>query len=196
MFGQTVAAGLYVLRCGAAVKELDRLQRAGVMGWINVGGGQDQSDDAPARRTRLRESARRLAKRPAVLFWEGPDEALGISWSGKTDYVWVTEYPAMDAIVRGRQGAEADELRELRHCASYAQSRGLWVYVEKARLAFRHEAGVAPPRPDLRLDEVGQRVARTGKGLGAGIRTLREADPDYMIWLNHAPRNSLSALQM
>jgi hypothetical protein len=193
---QAVEAGFNLFQCGADAKALDRLHRVGAMGWVNVGGELDLSVDTNARRARLQGLAHRLAKHPALLLWEGPDEALWGNWYGTTDYMWTTEYPAMNTVIQKHDGAEADALRELRRRMGEAHSRALWSEAETARRAFWQRAGEAPPQTSLRLDDMNQRAVRTGHGIGAGIRALREADPNHIIWLNHAPRNSLRALRL
>jgi hypothetical protein len=193
---QAVDAGFNLFYCGASESDLDRLHRVGAMGWINTGGDIDLSVDPAARRERLVTLARRFAKHPALLLWEGPDEALWNNWHVPMETIWTAEAPAMDAVCRERAGADADALRTLRDLMADRRSRALWDEAEKARRAFWQKAGVTPPPTYPPIDDMARNAQRMAKGMSAGIRALHDTDPDHMVWLNHAPRNSLASLRL
>jgi hypothetical protein len=46
------------------------------------------------------------------------------------------------------------------------------------------------------MDDAVARVCQSGEGITAGIRELRKLDSRHVIWLNHAPRNSLDDLRL
>lgn len=193
---QAIDAGFNLFRSEPEAGALDRLHRAGARAWINVGGDLDLSEETRARKARLEELARSFGEHPALLLWEGPDEALWNNWYGTTYYLWEEEAPAMDAIIHDREGAESAALRDLRDRMVGAYFRALWQEAEEARREFWRTAGTTPKRPILRLDEMHQRSRRMARGMTAGIRALRAADPHHMIWMNHAPRNSRAALRL
>ena len=64
---QTMAkAGINLVRCGNK-EDLDRAQRAGMMGWVPV---PLQSEDPG----KVRELVEAVKNHPALAVWEGPDE--------------------------------------------------------------------------------------------------------------------------
>ena len=102
MLKDAAEAGFNLFQCAPEVAELDRVQRFGVKGWVNVGGALDLSEDAANRRQRLRETARNLAGHPALLVWEGPDEILWNNWWATTEQIG----PELDAMrAAGQSGA-------------------------------------------------------------------------------------------
>jgi hypothetical protein len=105
------------------------------------------------------------------------------------------EIPAMDAVIREKQGAEAAALQDLRQRTQDYLSRALYDLAEPTRREFWRRAGRSAPQPEMRVDDMDARARRTGDGVGAGIRAVREADPDHLIWLNHAPRNTMTLLR-
>jgi hypothetical protein len=87
------------------------------------------------------------------------------------------------------------ELETLNRHARDRFDRGLYAEFEAARAEFWRHAGRPAPHPEARLDDVVARLHRTGDGITAGIETVRALDPHHVIWLNHAPRNSLDDLR-
>jgi len=74
--------------------------------------------------------------------------------------------------------------------------RGLYAEFEKVRAEFWRKAGRPAPAAGVRIDDAVARVRKSGEGITAGIRALRELDARHVIWLNHAPRNSLDDLRL
>ena len=66
---------------------------------------------------------------------------------------------------------------------------------EKVRAEFWRQTGRPAPNTAVRIDDAAARVRKSGDGISAGIRALREVDARHVIWLNHAPRNSLEDLR-
>ena len=64
------------------------------------------------------------------------------------------------------------------------------------RVEFWRKAGRPAPAGQYHVDDAPARVRKGADGVTAGIRALRKADPNHVIWLNHAPRNSLADLQL
>lgn len=187
---EAVDAGFNLFQCGPALAELDRVRSAGAMAWVNVGGALDLSNDAAARRQKLTETARLLSGHPALLVWEGPDELLWNNW-------WVTMEqirPEIDAMRTAGQGTA--ELEALSRRARDLFDRGLYAEFEKVRAEFWRKAGRPAPSAQYHVDDASARVRKSASGVTDGIRALRKADPDHVIWLNHAPRNSLDDLRL
>ena len=187
---QAVEAGFNLIQCAPAAAELDRVRSAGAMAWVNVGAALDLSSDAAARQQKLVETARLLSGHPALLVWEGPDELLWNNW-------WVTMEqvrPEIDAMRTAGQGTT--ELEALGRRARDLFDRGLYAEFEKARAEFWLKAGRPAPSGQYHIDDASARVRKSAGGMTAGIRALRKADPAHVIWLNHAPRNSLADLRL
>jgi hypothetical protein len=187
---EAVEAGFNLFQCGPTLAELDRVQSAGAIGWVNLGGALDLSSDAAARQQKLVETARLLSGHPALLVWEGPDELLWNNW-------WVTMEqirPEIDAMRTAGQGTA--ELEALGRRARDLFDRGLYAEFEKVRVEFWLKAGRPAPAAQYHVDDAPARVRKCADGVTAGIRALRKADPNHAIWLNHAPRNSLSDLRL
>ena len=186
---EAVEAGFNLFQCGPSSAELDRVQSAGAMAWVNVGGALDLSSDTAAHEQKLVETAPRLSGHPALLVWEGPDELLWNNW-------WVTMEqirPELDAMRAAGQGTV--ELEVLGRRARDLFDRGLYAEFEKVRADFWRRAGRPAPAGQYHVDDASARVRKSADGMTAGIRALRKADPNHVIWLNHAPRNSLADLQ-
>lgn len=184
-----VAAGFNLIQCPPDAAALDRVHRAGARAWVNLGGALDLSTDTANRRQQLTETVRRLAGHPALLVWEGPDEILWNHWWGTMEQIR-PELEAMRATGQGKQ-----ELETLSRRARDRFDRGLYAEFEAARAEFWRQAGRSSPHPDARLDDVVARLHRSGDGITAGIEAVRALDPHHVIWLNHAPRNSLDDLR-
>lgn len=187
---EAVEAGFNLIQCAPDIAQLDRVHRLGAMAWVNVGGALDLSDDTAKRRQRLTETVRRVAAHPALLVWEGPDEILWNNW-------WVTmeqirsELGMMRTVAQGKAELEAlgSRVRDL-------FDRGLYDEFEKVRAKFWQKAGRSAPSAAARVDDAAARVRKSGDGITAGIRALREVDARHVIWLNHAPRSSLADLRL
>lgn len=187
---EAVEAGFNLIHCGANVEALDRVQRAGAKAWVNLGDALDLSRDREKRTQRLAEIVQRVGHHPALLVWEGPDEILWNNW-------WVTmekiraELETMRKMAGGKPGLETLQQR-----AQDWFERGLYVDFERARAEFWSKAGQPSPNPGVRVDDAPERVRKSGDGITAGIRAVRELDSRHVIWLNHAPRSSLADLRL
>lgn len=188
-----VAAGFNVIRSSPSKDALDRLAAHGAKAWINLGGNLDLSTNAEARKAGLLKTVASLKDHPALLIWEGPDEALWNTWYARhIRYFWSTEFSAMTAAAKASGKAElirlADRCQEL-------FARCLWKEFDAKRAEFWKRVGKQPPRPDATMADRVDASRRVGDGLTAGIRAVRQADPHHLIWLNHAPRNSIAAMR-
>ncbi len=187
---EAVEAGFNLIQCAPDIAELDRVQRLGAMAWVNVGGALDLSADTANRRQQLTETVRRVVNHPALLVWEGPDEILWNNW-------WLTLEQLGSELETMRTTAQGTaELEALSRRVRDLYDRGLYAEFEKVRAEFWRKAGRAAPNAGVRIDDAPARVRKSGDGITAGIHALREADARHVIWLNHAPRNSLNDLRL
>jgi hypothetical protein len=187
---EAVESGFNLIQSAPEAAELDRVRRVGAMAWVNLGGSLDLSEDTASRRQRLTETVRRLENHPALLVWEGPDEILWNNWWGTTERI----HPELETMRTTAEGKA--ELETLSRRARDLFERGLYVEFEQARAEFWRQAGKPSPNPGVRIDDAPARVRKSGEGITAGIQAVRELDSRHVIWLNHAPRNSLNDLRL
>jgi len=187
---EAVESGFNLIQCGAEVAALDRVHQLGAKAWVNLGGALDLSADAASRRQQLSANIRRVENHPGLLVWEGPDEILWNNWWGTMEQI----RPEIETMRTTAQGKA--ELETVSRRARDLFERGLYAEFEKARAEFWTKAGQPSPNPGVRIDDVVARVHQSGAGITAGIRAVRELDSQHVIWLNHAPRNSLDDLQI
>ncbi|MGC8668490.1 MAG: hypothetical protein ACP5VE_10290 [Chthonomonadales bacterium] len=186
---EAISGGFNLIRCPSVRAALDRVREAGAWAWVNTGDAMDLSADTEARKRTLASMVQALADHPALLIWEGPDEALWNSW-----YATMQETDAEIDAMRREAQANAS-LRQIFDEAVDRYHRALWPEWQELRSRFWAKAGKSDPHPSARIDQAAQRAARLARGLASGMRYLRRADPRHFIWLNHAPRNSVRALR-
>lgn len=185
-----VEAGFNLIQCAPDAASLDRVHRLGARAWVNLGGALDLSEDAVNRRQQLTETVRRVSDHPALLVWEGPDEILWNNWWATTERIR-PELETMRTTAERKAGLEA----QVRSARDFFE-RGLYVKFEQARAEFWRQAGQPSPNPGVRIDAAAARVRKSGEGITAGIQVVRALDARHVIWLNHAPRNSLDDLRL
>jgi len=187
---EAVDAGFNLIQCGADPAALDRVHQLGAMAWVNLGGALDLSSDTDNRRQQLTKLVQSLANHPALLIWEGPDEILWNNW-------WVTMERLRPELSAMRTTAQGDpDLESFSRRAQDLFERARYSEFEEARTKFWSKAEKPSPNPGVRIDDATERVRKSGDGINAGIRTVRNLDARHVIWLNHAPRNSLADLQL
>ncbi len=186
---EAVKAGFNLIHCPPDTAALDRVGRLGARAWINTGYALDLSEDTEKRKAALREMVARFSPHPALLVWEGPDEALWNCWYGTMQ--------ALDPELRAmREEAARDRgLASIRETAMLYFETGQWKRWEEWRKRFWDQAGKPVPVPSARMDTAEERATRMGRGFTEGCRFLRALDPARFIWLNHAPRNSVRAMR-
>ncbi len=186
----TVAAGFNLIQCSPDVAALDRVHRAGAMAWVNLGGALDLSNDATNRCQQLTDTVQRVKNHPALLVWEGPDEILWNNWWLPRERIW----PELETMRTAAQGKS--ELEALSRRARDLFERGLYADFEQARAEFWRKADRPAPGGLARIADSPARVRKSGEGITTGIQTVRALDSRHVIWLNHAPRNSLDDLRL
>lgn len=187
---EAVEAGFNLIQCAPDAAALDRLHRVGAKAWVNLGGALDLSADIASRKQQLTETVRRVENHPALLVWEGPDEILWNNWWGTTERI----RPELETMRTTAQGKA--ELETLSRRARDLFERGLYGEFENVRAGFWRKAGQPSPNPGVRIDDAAARVRKSGEGITAGIQAVRALDARHVIWLNHAPRNSLDDLRL
>jgi len=203
VLSEAARAGFNLIRSGASTASLDRLHAHGVKAWVNLGGALDLSGDTEAAKQRLLKTVNAVKDHPALLIWEGPDEALWNVWYGRhLNYFAGVEFPAMRKAVeqaRSGQGPTSQHARGLGRMADRCKAlfdRGLWQAFDAQRAAFWKRAGTKPPRPDATMADRIAASRRLADGMTRGIEAVRQADPAHLIWLNHAPRNSIASMRL
>ena len=186
---EAIDAGFNLIQCGADKKQLDRVHKMGAKAWINLNYNLDLSESKEKRKSKLLKIVNEFKDHPALLIWEGPDEALWNNWWGPYSYLGISELGEMNSIVQQNQ-----DLQPLYNRLTDLKNRGLWAKFDTARKEFWKQAGKDMPRPNLRFAEIPDKVRQTGKGLAEGVKAVRQADPNHIIWFNHAPRNSIADL--
>lgn len=183
-----IRSGFNLFQSNPTEADLDRLQRFGARAWVNLGNALDLSTDTAQRTAQLDRVVTTLRAHPAVLVWEGPDEILWNQWWVPLETVR-TELRLMRELI-----ASQADLAPLASRAQDFLERGLYQDFERAREAFWRAAGKPCPNPGVRVDNASARVRTVGDGITAGIRRVRQRDPNHVVWLNHAPRNAMGDL--
>lgn len=186
---EAVEAGFNLIHCPPDAAALDRVHAAGAWAWINTGYALDLSEDTDRRKVALADMVQRFGKHPALLVWEGPDEALWNCWYGPIQEL------DMERAAMHQEAQSRSELLTLLRQANEHYERALWSEWEKLRAEFWQRVGKPIPKPEARMDLAAQRASRMGDGFTAGIHYLRKLDPHHFVWLNHAPRNSIRAMR-
>ena len=190
---EAAKAGFNLVHASANKASLDRLQKFGVKAWINLGGNLNLSDNSKENRQRLLDMVNKYKDHPALLAWEGPDEALWISWCSPVIYMTDTEYPMLKKAIE--EAGDDPELKKMLIKYEDLVRRGVWDRFEVKRAEIWQRLGKTPERPDTKLTSIEANARKLGEGLGRGIDLVHKADPDHVVWLNHAPRNSIKSLR-
>ena len=191
---EVAAAGFNLVACPAHRAALDRVHKHGLRAWINLGGNLNLRGDDQAGRTKLLATVNRFKDHPALLVWEGPDEPLWNVSHVRERYFGEQEFPAMAAAAAAGAGDRAEIETLIRRCRGRYE-RAEWEAFEAARAAVWKRLGRQPPRPNVRMSTIAADARRLGDGLTRGFEAVRQADPGHILWLNHAPRNSIASLR-
>jgi len=187
---EAIDAGFNLIMCQADKAALDRVDKAGAKAWINLGGALDLGKNKE-NRDKLLGLVNEFKNHPAFLVWEGPDEYLWQQWWEPYSYLHTKEIPKMKAIAQ-----QQPELLPLLNRLIELQDRSLWSEFDAGRIEFWKKAGQDMPRPQLRMAEMSNQAQLAGAGITEGIMAVKEADPRHIVWLNHAPRNSIEDLTL
>jgi len=183
-------AGFNLIMCPADKAALDRIDKAGAKAWINLGGALDLGKNKERNRDRLLKLVNEFKGHPALLIWEGPDEYLWQQWWGASSCIW-KQVPEMQEMAR-----QQPELQPILEQLMELHGRALWSKFDAKHIEFWQKSGRDMPNPQLRLGDMQENSRCAGEGLTRGIRAVKEADPRHIVWLNHAPRNSIEDLTL
>lgn len=185
---EAIDAGFFLFPCRADRTALDRLHQFGAKAWINVQKKFDFSSNPNAKKE-LKALADEFAVHPALLIWEGPDEILWNQW--KPYYFVQTERKRLQPYIAGKQ--ELEKLSEQTWDYYY---RGLFDKFSKSLsdLDIRSGAPGTERKGDFRVNDIEKNLRKMMDGYAEGMRALKDLDPNHIIWMNHAPRNSLRDL--
>ncbi|MBN1343944.1 MAG: hypothetical protein JXQ73_14770 [Phycisphaerae bacterium] len=197
-----VEAGFNLIQSSGDRASLDRIGKHGAKAWVNLGGALDLRSDSPEARAKLLDGVNRLKDHPALIIWEGPDEALWNVWyASHLNYLGNTEFPEMSKAIKeaqekgGLSPEAAEQLYKLRSRCHDLHDRGLWARFDEKRAEFWQRVGRKPPQPSATMADRAEQTRKVGEGMTRGMQAVRQADPKHLIWLNHAPRNSIASMQ-
>jgi hypothetical protein len=191
---QAADAGFNLMNCSGKTEELDRLQRAGIFGWVNVGMSIDLGADAATRAGQLDALVKGPGAHDALMVWEVPDEALWNCFYGAVQW-----REAESAQLRGLIDAVADPAQKQAFSDELALSqklRGAGEYAQSEALAdaLWKKLGKESPNPGYGVANAQERADKLCAGMCEGYAKLRALDPKHPVWMNHAPRNQIAQL--
>lgn len=192
---EVAAAGFNLVSAPADPKALDRLQAHRLHAWINTGGNVDLSEDKAKRQEALGEMIKSCGEHPALLLWEGPDEALWNAWYGAQTWRMGDEPKQQGELIEKLEDKnKAEKLRAMKAEAAAKFARADFAAGEKLADSIWRELGKEQPNPDLNISNAPERADKLRRGMLEGHRFLKKLDPHHPLWLNHAPRNSIEQL--
>ncbi len=192
-----VEAGFNLVRASRDAAALDRIATAGAYAWLPLGMELDvRGMESEARQERVIAIVNEFKEHPALAVWEGPDEALWNAWYSRLDYFWRgDEYRAMADAARDLPDEERKAVEEKITWMRELLNRAMWSAFDLVREDIWRQLGQEMPRPEMAMGVASRDAYALGDGLAEGIRVLKEADPTRIFWYNHAPRNSVAAMQ-
>jgi hypothetical protein len=189
---EAIDAGFNLIMCPADEAALDRVDKAGAKAWISLGNALDLgNNDKEKNRDALLKTVNKFKDHRALLIWEGPDEYLWQQWWEPYSYIRWNEIAKMQVIAQ-----QQPELLPLVNQLIELHGRALWSEFDAGRIEFWKKAGQDMPRPQLRVADISSNAKLAGNRITEGIRIVKETDPKHIVWLNHAPRNSIEDLTL
>ena len=188
-------AGFNLVHSSPETSALDRLQAHGAWGWVNTGMAIDLPEGDAARREALLALADPLSAHPALAVWEVPDEALWNCWYIPTGWRAEQEPRLLaEKIEALKDRALAEDLSERLDEANALRGRAQYAESERLADSIWEALGEEPPSTGLNLSESPAKAEAMLQGMLRGYRALREFDSRRPVWMNHAPRNTMSDL--
>jgi hypothetical protein len=187
-------AGFDLVRAEADPAVLNLLSDQGLQGWIPLGGHSIVQDETAA--MRLLNHIQPVQNHPALAIWELPDEAL---WNVRQMKLEASDAEREEVRKLVNQSIrvgspEAEALKSLyRDLVLYHARQDHDRYEQTLRSLW--DALGHPDRPMVsNLSRIEEEEPVLFWQLLNAYRQLRAADPDHLVWQNHAPRNSLDML--
>jgi hypothetical protein len=196
---QVADSGFNLVRAGADKQALDRLQAHGLYAWIPLGGSLALKQGDEAARAALADTVKRFRDHPALLAWEGPDEALWMEWFAS--YQWLAlEMPKVlsDLIAKAAATHGQDDVARWQRMAAQASDflwRSMWKEAEQTLDTLWAELGADNPKPDLYVTRRIEEARRLGDELTRGWEEVWQLDKSHVMWTNHAPTNSIADMR-
>lgn len=188
-------AGFNLVFAGSETGQLDRFNALGLWGWVNTGGAIDVRKKDAAASQPLDKMIETYAKHPALLLWEVPDEALWNVWYGAQCWrIDAEPVQQAEAIATLADTALADTLRADQAKVKELFRAGAWTEAEALADSIWTRLGKTQPQPGNNLSNAEQRAAAMCAGMRNGYALLKAKDPAHPVWMNHAPRNSITQL--
>jgi len=193
------ANGFNLVQTGADEKALDRVRQHGLYAWIPLGSALALPEGDEAAKGALIQQVNQFKDHPALLCWEGPDEALWQEWFACYD--WLSQEQPLKLAALIQEGAAthtADEVsaygKMLEKAIDYTY-RCLWKESEALYDKLWSALGQGNPHPELKVTERILAAQGLGDRLTRGWESVWEADKKHMFWQNHAPGNALIDLR-
>ncbi len=199
LLAQVAESGINLVSVPGDTAALDRVQKHGLWAWIPLGGQLALQDGDAAAKASLEATVNTFKDHPALLCWEGPDEALWMQWFASYDWQ-MAEQPKqlMELIQKASATHSQEEVARwsgmLLKGADYSL-RGLWKESEEAINTLWKELGSENPKPELQVTERIQAAERLGDELTRGWESIWAVDKEHVFWQNHAPCNAVADLR-
>ena len=178
---------------------LDRIRAAGMYAWIPLGHSLALSEGDAEKEAQLRQGIEQYKNHPALIAWEGPDEALWLQWYNAFQWNIFEQPMQLLALIQEasskQEAAVAADWKAKHAKAADLVARGLWAEGQALYDELWHAFGRENPSPEKSLTVCIARARELGEELSRGWRVVRSVDPENVFWQNHAPRNTIPALQ-
>jgi hypothetical protein len=199
--------GFNLMHAGADKAVLDRNFAHGLKSWIPLGTDVMLAEGDTAAREKLFKTVNEYKNHPGLFAWEGPDEKLWFVFGMHRDWF---EREVGSSGAKGQPAVLKDLIEKaaaagkpnaakcaalLTEAVDYAQ-RTMWKESEARFAEIWNELGEKNPQPDAIMTKDIEQIPITGEQFARGWKCVREADPNHVIWQNHAPCNSPVHLQM
>jgi hypothetical protein len=189
-------AGFNLIQAGEDSASLDRVHARALKAWINFGSRIDLSAEKEAREKALRELLTgSIAKHPALLCWEVPDEALWNCWYGPFQWRTGAERKQQNELISNvGEEPQRKELEVLRAKATELFEMGRYAESEAIADDLWTKLGTTSPNPGQNISTAAASSDLMRKGMLAGYQIVKDLDQQHIVWMNHAPRNQIAQL--
>lgn len=172
---------------------LDRLASHKLGAWVS--GNFDLSSNPGRVKGQLQQMARSFSSHPALLVWEVPDEALWNVTTKAWDYRVNKELKMLNGLIaevndstqRLHLKERADAVSTCYFSAEYA--KGQQIADSLMKVFSKMVAG-----PEYDLTTTWRMADEVAAGIKSGYDFMKSLDPVHPVFMNHAPRNSVSRL--
>ncbi len=197
---EAAANGFNLVETGADGKELDRVRDAGFYAWINLGRALALAEGDDVAEKALAAKVKDFMGHPALLCWEGPDEALWGEWFACYDWLSQEQPLALAGLIQQSATAHTKEEvtayeKTLEKAVDFTY-RCLWKESEALYDSLWTTLAKGNPHPELRVTERIAAATILGDQLTRGWERVWTIDKSHVFWQNHAPGNALVDLRL